>query len=78
MHVYRLQAYPGTPDWTNEYLPTMIEARKAMDKATIAEIPARLDELDIPGGRDGLCMFLNQAVNNHMNQYPSRFIARNF
>lgn len=78
MKVYRLQTYPGTSDWTNEYLPTQTDAKKALEAATTAELPARLDELDVPGGRDGLCMFLNQAVANHMNQYPSRFVARNF
>jgi hypothetical protein len=78
MRIYRLQTYPDTDDWANEYLPTLLGAREAMDKATVAEIPARLDELEVENGREGLCDFLNVATANHMAQEPSRFIARNF
>jgi hypothetical protein len=78
MRVYRLQTYPGTDDWANQFEPTMEKAQKALDKATAAELPARLDELEVENGREGLCDFLNQAVANHMNQDPSHFIARNY
>lgn len=78
MIIYRLQTYPGTDDWTNEFIPWRASADKALDKATVAEIPARLDELEVEPGREGLCTFLNQAPLNHMNQEPGRFIARNY
>ena len=78
MRVYRLQTYPDTDDWTNQFEPTMALAQKALTAATDAEIPARLDELEVEPGREGLCDFLNQAMANHMNQDPSRFIERNF
>lgn len=78
MHVYRIQTYPGTDDWANEFHPTLAEAQKAMAEVTKAELPARLDELEVENGRAGLCDFLNQAVNNHMAQEPSRFIERNY
>jgi hypothetical protein len=78
MRVYRIQTYPGTEDWANEFLPTLADAEKKMAEATKAELPARLDELEVENGRAGLCDFLNQAVNNHMAQEPSRFIERNY
>lgn len=78
MRVYRIQTYPGTDDWANQFEPTLAEAMKAMVAATKAELPARLDELEVENGREGLCDFLNQATANHMNQDPSRFIERNF
>ncbi len=78
MRIYRLQTYPSTDEWTNQFEPTMALAQKALDEATAAELPARLDELEVEPGREGLCAFLNQAMNNHMAQDPSRFIARNY
>lgn len=78
MRVYRLQTYPDTDDWANTFMPTLADAQKALTAATKAELPARLDELEVENGREGLCLFLNQAVNNHMAQEPSRFIERNF
>lgn len=78
MRVYRLQTYPGTDEWANEFLPTLAEGQKALTRATDGDLPARLDELEVENGREGLCLFLNQAVANHMNQEPSRFIARNY
>ncbi len=78
MRVYRIQTYPDTEDWANEFLPTLAGAKKALVAATAAELPARVDWLEIEPGREGLCDFLNQAVANHMNQEPRQFIERNF
>lgn len=78
MRVFRLQSYPGTDAWANLFCPTLAEGKKALDQATEAELPARLDELEIENGREGLCDFLNQAIANHMNQEPSRLVDKNF
>jgi hypothetical protein len=81
MIVYRVQAYPETEDWYNEYLPTVAEAQRELNNRTKAEIPARLDKLEIEGvtgNRDGMCDFLNILHGNHMTQEPSALIERNF
>jgi hypothetical protein len=62
-------------------VPTAAEGKKELVKATKAEIPARLDKLEVvgvTGNREGMCDFLNQLHNNHMAQEPSEFIERNY
>lgn len=78
MIIYRIQTYPGTPDWTNDWYPTQAEGQAALADCTKVETPARLDKIDVPAGREGLCEFLNTANANHMNQEPSELVARNF
>ncbi len=81
MILYRLQGYPETEDWWNQYEPTQEKGLEELRKATVAEIPARLDRLEIEGvtgNREGMCDFLNQLHGNHMVQEPSEFIERNF
>lgn len=77
MIVYRLQSFPGSPDWANEWHPTKEAGEAALKAATAAELPARLDKIDVPSGREALCEFLNLAGANHMNQ-NGELIARNY
>lgn len=81
MILYRMQSYPDTERWCNEYLPTVVKAREALASHTAAGIPARLDSLEIvgvTGNREGMCAFLNTLHDNHMVQEPSAFLERNF
>lgn len=81
MIVYRIQSYPDTDHWCNEYLPTIVKAQEVLARSTDANIPARLDQLEITcvtGNRDRMCDFLNALTNNHMAQDPSGFLERNY
>ncbi len=78
MHVYRVQAIsePGdeTP-WTNQWLPTLALARKNLAEVEKLGWEARLDKINVPAGRDGLCYVLNLADANHTN-LEGELIAR--
>ncbi len=81
MIIYRVQGYPDTEEWYNEYLPTVAEGQRELNNRTKAEVPARLDKMEIvgvTGDREGMCDFLNTLHGNHMVQEPSLFLERNY
>lgn len=78
MILYRLQSYPGTDDWANEWHPTAEDGKRALRKATESELPARLEKIDVPTGREGMCEFLNTADANHMNQRVIELVGKNY
>lgn len=75
MIVYRLQQFPDTDAWCNEYFATQAEGKAALRKCD--DIRARLDKVDVPTDKAGLVAFLNVRDANHMNQ-PCELVARNY
>ena len=66
MILYRLQASDGET-WYTLWFPTLATA-KATEKdfdQTVFEV--KIDKIDIPSGRDGLALALNNAEVNRMN-----------
>jgi hypothetical protein len=66
MIVYRVQVYIGT-EWLNIWHPIRTEAKKELATWEREDYQARLDQIEVGPGREGLCMLLNLADANHMN-----------
>lgn len=65
MIVYRLQVFQGE-EFANDWLPTMDDAKRAL-REVAPKWDARVDQLDVPSGREALCAFLKLADASHMN-----------
>ena len=74
MIVYRIQVYVGI-EWLNIWLPRLAEARKELVGWEKGGYAARLDQVEVGAGREGLCALLNLADANHMN-LEGRLLAR--
>ena len=66
MILYRIQVLNGE-DWANEWFPTLFEARKALSRLQRFGFEARLDKVQVPKGRAGMCAFLNESNSSHVN-----------
>ena len=66
MIVYRIQVYVGT-EWLNIWLPKLAGARTELASFEKSGYAARLDQIEVGAGREGLCNLLNLADANHMN-----------
>jgi len=74
MLIYRVQVYVET-EWLNVWHPTTVEARKELATWEKEGYEARLDQIEVGAGREGLCRLLNLADANHMN-LEGKLIAR--
>jgi hypothetical protein len=74
MIVYRIQVHIGT-EWLNIWLPTSAEAKKELATFEKSDHAARLDQIEVGPGREGLCRLLNLADANHMN-LEGKLVAR--
>lgn len=74
MIVYRIQIYVGT-EWLNVWSPRLAEAKRELASFEKSGHEARLDQIEVGSGREGLCQLLNLADANHMN-LEGKLIAR--
>lgn len=74
MICYRVQAFIDT-DWVNSWCPTLAEAKSVLKDCARQGWRARLDKVDVPTSREGLCAALNLADANHLN-FTGELIAR--
>jgi hypothetical protein len=75
--VYRIQVHIAG-DWLNIWFPLLggpNGANAELAKFERDDFEARLDQIEVGAGREGLCRLLNLADANHMN-LEGELIAR--
>lgn len=64
MILYRVQAHLGNT-WSTQWLLTLADARA--EAKDLAEFDRHIDKIEIPTGREGIMLALNNADVNRVN-----------